>query len=288
MDEESRGRSCRGDALGRAGSRAPRRWCCWTGEAAQPWPRSIFQCGPPCFPSVLHFTLWGARFLWEKPVSVLPRRARRCRSQPSLEMPAVLEGDAVRRDCEMVTPRRGAAPQLAALPGATAWAALCPSLVGSSAPAPGAPRGPAALPAALPAAFPAGSLRHPRGRRPEVPHTCPPAKVSARRPRGARGAQPPGLPGRARHSLPASRPGTCGPCEHRGWGRRGVGRSEVAKGDWGFFRLLGRAGGQRVVVTFSCRFNVLLASSRLIWFRGFKPGQERSAGTGTGLWMPWE
>lgn len=31
-----------------------------------------------------------------------------------------------------------------------------------------------------------------------------------------------------------------------------------------------------------CRFAVLLASSHLIWFRGFKSGQKRSAGTGTG------
>lgn len=63
---------------GAAGSRAarpgpPRRWCCWTGEAAQPWPRSIFQCGPPCFPFVLHVILRGPRFLLgEEGVSVLP------------------------------------------------------------------------------------------------------------------------------------------------------------------------------------------------------------------------
>lgn len=59
---------------------------------------------------------------------MLARSAVRCRSHParpapSLEMTAVLEGDVFRRDCvaaEMVTPRRGAASQLAALAGAAA------------------------------------------------------------------------------------------------------------------------------------------------------------------------
>lgn len=119
------------------------------------------------------------------------------------------------------------------------------------------PASSSALPASLPASCPA----------PSRAHTCL-AKVSARAALGAR-------PGRARLGNPAraSAPALWVPASA---GNPGCEHCTCQRGIRGSFgpECLSRARGQRVVVTFSVDF-VLLASSHLIWFRGFKSGQKR-------------